>query len=462
MTADAATADARLVRAEKGFLGHPVGLGYLAFTEAWERFSYYGMLALLVLYMVDQLFKPGHLEHVAGFGFLRSFLELSGPLSVQALASAVVGLYTAAVYFTPIAGGILGDLVLGRTRAITIGAVLMAIGHFLMAFEVAFIGALALLILGCGLVKGNIASQVGRLYVETDVRRSDGFQIFVLSIQVGVIAAPLICGTLGELVGWHWGFAAAGVGMLLGLLIYISGRKHLPPEQPRKATEGRAPKVRLTGHDWLAIFALLALLPILAIVFVGNNQIYNAYMIWARDNADLQLFGWRMPVTWLQSYDAAISAITLVGVVWFWRVMAKRGFTPHELTKLAIGCAISIAGFVVLAAGAFTQATTGGKVALPWLLAFHTVNSIGFANILPVALALYSRAAPASVNATMIGVFYLLFSAANLMVGWVGGKYEAMPHVNFWLLHAGFCAFSTAVIVLLYRPLRSALDPKPA
>ena len=121
MTADAATADARLLRTQKGFLGHPVGLGYLAFTEAWERFSYYGMLALLVLYMVDQLFKPGHIEHVAGFGFLRSFLELSGPLSVQALASAVVGLYTAAVYFTPIAGGILGDLVLGRTRAITIG-----------------------------------------------------------------------------------------------------------------------------------------------------------------------------------------------------------------------------------------------------------------------------------------------------------------------------------------------------
>ena len=462
MTADAATADAGLTRPQRGFLGHPVGLGYLAFTEAWERFSFYGMQTLLVLYMVGRLFRPGHVEHVVGFAPLRALLEWHGPLSTQALASQVFGLYAASVYLTPIAGGILGDRVLGRTGAITLGAVLMAIGHFLMAFEAAFVGALLLLILGCGLVKGNIASQVGRLYSETDPRRSDGFQIFVLSIQIGVIASPLVCGTLGELLGWHWGFAAAGVGMLIGLLIYLSGRRHLPPEPPRQRTAGPRPRTVLTARDWLAVLALLSLLPILAVEFIGNNQIFNAYLIWTKDNADLQLLGWRMPVTWLVSYDAAASGLMLVAVVWFWRVMAKRGFIPHELIKLAIGGAISIVGFALLTAAAFIQASTGAKVALPWLLAFHTINSIGFANILPVALALFSRAAPQSVNATMIGVFYLLFFAANLMVGWVGGLYELMPHVSFWLLHAGFCAASTGAIVLLYRPLRAALDPRPA
>ena len=456
-----AIAAARAVPAKGGFFGHPAGLGYLAFTEAWERFSFYGMQALLVLYMVDQLLRPGHIEGVAGFGVLRGALEkVSGPLSTQALASQVFGLYTAFVYVTPVFGGMLGDRVLGRRRAITLGATAMAAGHFLMALEGGFLVALTLLILGCGLVKGNIASQVGGLYDESDNRRSDAFQIFTLAINVGVIGAPLICGTLGEVVGWHYGFAAAGVGMLIGLGVYLAGRKHLPPDKVRRGQARPASRVRLESADWRAIWGLVALLPILAVAFVGNNQIYNVYMIWAREHANLTIGGWKMPVTWLQSYDATVSVAGLVFAVWFWRRMAGRGFSPHELGKLTIGCAVSILGFTALAAAAAIEARTGAKVPLAWLLAFHVINTLGYVNILPVALALFSRAAPPSVNATMIGVFYLLFFAANLMVGWIGGLYGAMTPTSFWSLHAGLCAASTGALILLWRPLKAALAPR--
>lgn len=185
---------------DRAFLGHPKALGYLAFTEAWERFSFYGMQSLLVLYMVNQLLLPGHIENVAGFPAFRGFIEgmYGRELSTQALASAIFGLYAGFVYLTPILGGILADRLLGKTATILTGAVLMAAGHFLMAFDVSFLLALACLILGCGCFKGNIASQVGGLYGEGDLRRADAFQIFYLGINFGVIAAPLIAGTLGE------------------------------------------------------------------------------------------------------------------------------------------------------------------------------------------------------------------------------------------------------------------------
>jgi len=236
---------------DRSFIGHPRGLGYIAFTEAWERFSYYGMQALLVLYMVNRLLHPGHIEHIAGFGPFRHLIEsFRGPLSVQALASTIFGLYTGLVYLTPIAGGFIADRFLGRTRTITIGALLMSAGHFLMAFDATFLLALTCLLTGVGCFKGNLASQVGALYPTGDNRRADAFQIYYLFINGGVIAAPLIAGTLGEKVGWHYGFGAAGVGMLIGLTIYLAGRKHLPPDSPGVERNASAPKPRLqAGTD---------------------------------------------------------------------------------------------------------------------------------------------------------------------------------------------------------------------
>ncbi len=311
---------------DRSFFGHPRGLAYIAFTEAWERFSYYGMQSLLVLYMVNRLLHPGHIEHVAGFGPFRHLLETvyRGPLSVQALASAIFGLYTGFVYLTPIAGGLIADRLLGRTRTITIGALLMAAGHFLMAFDVTFLLALVCLLSGVGCFKGNLASQVGALYATGDNRRADAFQIYYIFINAGVIAAPLIAGTLGEVYGWHWGFGAAGVGMLIGLTIYLSGRKWLPPDSPVVEKSESAPKPRLTHRERMAIIALLALLPVLTIAVISNQQIFNAYLVWAEESADLIFFGHKMPTTWLITLDSIVSVTFLVGAVVFWRLWSKK------------------------------------------------------------------------------------------------------------------------------------------
>lgn len=206
---------------DKAFFGHPKALGYLAFTEAWERFSYYGMQGLLVLYMTKSLLLAPHVDQIWGFEGFREFIQLiyrPGP-STQDVASTIFGMYTSLVYLTPILGGLLADRLLGKTRTIVLGALLMAAGHFLMAFDQTFLLALLCLVLGTGCFKGNIAGQVGSLYAEKDLRRADAFQIFYLAINAGVIAAPLVAGTLGEKVAWHYGFGAAGIGMLLALVI---------------------------------------------------------------------------------------------------------------------------------------------------------------------------------------------------------------------------------------------------
>src|SRR3954467_14066252 len=212
------------------FLGHPRGLAFLFATEMWERFSYYGMRALLVLYMVKYLLQPGQAGSVLGYDAIKAALEVvSGPLSVQALASQIYGLYTGLVYLTPIFGGLLADRVLGQRRTVIIGAVLMAIGHFMMAFESLFLLALLVLILGNGAFKPNISTQVGGLYAPDDRRRDRAFSIFYVGINLGAFLAPLVCGTLGEEVGWHYGFAAAGVGMTLSLAIYLYATRTPPP-----------------------------------------------------------------------------------------------------------------------------------------------------------------------------------------------------------------------------------------
>jgi POT family proton-dependent oligopeptide transporter len=215
-------------RDDRAFLGHPKGLGYLGFTEACERFSYYSMQTLLILYMVNYLLVPGRMETVIGLDWLNSYVYPG--LSGQPLASAIFGTYTALVYLTPIAGGIIADKWLGRNRTLIAGGILMAIGHFLMAIQPAFLLALLALLLGVGAFKGNIATQVGALYGPNDLRRAMAFQIFYIFINVSVIAAPLISGTLGQKVGWHYGFGCAGVVMVFGLILYLSGRRYLAPQ----------------------------------------------------------------------------------------------------------------------------------------------------------------------------------------------------------------------------------------
>lgn len=398
------------------FLGHPRGLWYLAFTEAWERFSYYGMQSLLVLYMVKYLLLPGRIEHVAAF---ESFRRLYHGLDGQALASAIFGTYAASVYLTPIFGGFLADRLLGRRRTVLLGALTMAAGHFLMAFEAAFLFALLCLVLGCGMFKGNIASQVGSLYKSEDLRRADAFQIFYLGINAGVIASPLIVGTLGEVYGWHYGFAAAGVGMLLAIGIYLSGQKHLRGEEieARAVAVAKTPRAKLTGRDWRAVFALILLIPVLAVAIVPNNQIFNAYLVWGDQQFDLVFLGKKLPTTWLVTLDAIVSVSFLALVALFYRWYGKRRREPDETTKIIIGSGFSIAGAMCLVIAAGTQGA-GHKIGLFWPVAFHVLNSIGFAHMLPVSLALFAKYAPKAINATIIGLYYLAFFFANSMVGW--------------------------------------------
>ena len=433
----------------KAFFGHPRGLGFLVFAEACESFSYYGMQALLVLYMGQRLLLRGHVEHVAGFGGFRAAIEaVYGPLSAPALASVIFGLYAGGVYLTPIAGGVLADRVLGRTRTITLGALLMAAGHFLMAFDASFLAALACLLVGVGCFKGNISSQIGELYPPGDPRRADAFQLFLLGVSVAVIVSPLVCGTLGQKLGWHLGFGAAGIGMLIGLVVYRSGRRWLPAETVRRGVRSGRPA--LAPGDGRTILVLVALIPAMALAAVGNMEIFNAYLVWGDANYDLLLLGRTMPVTWLISLDALIATGTLVLSMAFWRWWARRRVEPDEITKLAIGTGIAAAAPAILALASLHEASSGQKVGLAWGLAFHIVNDIGFSNVLPVGLALFSRAAPRAVSGMMIGIYYLHLFAANMAVGWLGGLLQSMPAPLFWLLHAGLVT-SGAIMILIVR-----------
>lgn len=427
-------------RHDRAFFGHPKGLAYLAFTEAWERFSYYGMQTLLSLYMVKQLLLPGHVENVVGFPALKALLSHGNAMTNVAVASAIFGLYTALVYATPSLGGLLADRFLGRTRTIITGALLMAAGHFLMAFDQSFLLALLCLMLGSGCFKGNIATQVGSLYAPEDLRRADAFQIFYLGINAGVIIAPLITGTLGEKVGWHYGFGAAGVGMLVSLVVYLNGRKYLPPDPPVGRQAEKVAKPPMTAHEWRKVALLVALLPVLAASIVGNNQIFNGYLIWADKAVDKHLLGMPLLTTWLVSVDSIVSVATLAGMVIFWRWWKTRFKEPDELGKIVIGCLFSGAGVACLAIGSAVAGAAGTKVSMWWLLAFHILNDIGFANVLPVGLALFVRAAPVALAGTIVGVYYLHLFAGNLTVGYLGGMLDKMPATQFWLMHAALVA----------------------
>src|SRR4051812_17760109 len=225
----------------KEAFGQPRGLWVLAGTETWERISFHGMQALLILYMVGALLLPGHVEHVAGFAGFRAAIEtFTGPLSVQALAAQIFGLYVGLIYFTPVLGGAVGDRLIGRRFAVAIGAILMTCGHFALAFDRSFLAALLLLILGAGLLRGNLSAQVKSLYADGDRREADAFQIYYVGINIGAFIAPILTGALATWWGWHAGFGFAGFGMLIGLGLYLAGARFLPPDPPRSARKARA------------------------------------------------------------------------------------------------------------------------------------------------------------------------------------------------------------------------------
>ena len=428
---------------DAAFLGHPKGLGYLGVTEGCERFSYYSMQTLLVLYMVNYLLLPGRMEHVIGLNWLQTHLYHG--ISGQPLASAIFGTYTSLVYGTPILGGIIADKWLGRDTTLIIGGVLMAIGHFLMAIQSAFVFALFALVLGVGAFKGNIATQVGALYGPNDLRRAMAFQIFYIFINVSVIVAPLISGTLGQKVGWHYGFGCAGVVMVIGLAIYLSGRRYLPREELAAPSEEPELRQPLTKDDWLCVLYLIILIPVLAVSLLTNQEIFNAYLVWGDQRFDLTLLN--NTSSWLITVDATVSFTMLVAVAAFWKWWSLKHREPDEISKMIIGSVFTVAGGLCLFMAALTQ-PAGGKISLGWPMLFELFNSIGFAHVLPISLALFSKISPKQITSTVIGLYYFSFLIANAVVGYVGGLYSSLPTTTFWLIHVASAAFGLVAFVV--------------
>jgi POT family proton-dependent oligopeptide transporter len=439
-----------------GFFGHPKGLAYLAFTEAWERFSYYGMTALLVLYMVNQLLLPGHVEHVVGFAGFRHALEsVFGPLSTQALASQIFGLYSGFVYFTPVLGGLVADRWIGQRNAVVLGALCMSGGHIAMAFDQSFLLALLLLVTGSGLLKGNISAQVGGLYpVNEEARRTRGFAIFSTAINFGAVVGPLLCGFLGERYGWHLGFGTAAVFMLAGLATYLSGYRYLPAKVERKLLAA-AP---MTRGDWTTVAALVAVMGIAVFQSIAYYQLANVLPVWLQEHGNMNAAGFEIPIPWYQSIDPLFSILSVPLLFALWRWQGRHGGEPSELGKIGQGAWLCAAANLILVVA--IAAAGSGKVLWLWPFLYCALQGVAFIYYWPTLLALVSRAAPAKINATMMGICFLVLFVANNLIGWIGTFYEKMTPVTFWAMHAAIAA-AGGILVLLFGPLlRRVLEPR--
>jgi proton-dependent oligopeptide transporter, POT family len=445
----------------KDIFGHPRALTFLFATEMWERFSYYGMRALLVLYMVKYLLLPGHAENVIGLEALKhGFESLLGPLGTQPLSSHIYGLYTGLVYLTPLFGGILADRVLGQHRTILLGATLMAIGHFMMAFEPLFLFALTMLILGNGAFKPNISAQVGGLYAPGDRRRDRAYSIFYVGINLGAFLAPLICGSLGEELGWHYGFTAAGVGMTIALVIYVRALRVLPPDEFHRAMIIAAEKKPLDRKEWLGILALIALFVPTTFFWATYEQQGNTIVLWADDHTNryINLLLWRgeIPITWFQAFNPFLIVVLTPFVVRLWARQAKRGAEPSTITKMSLGCfGVALANLLMVGAA---WSAAGDEASWLWLVGYFVVITIGELYISPIGLSLVSKVAPARMVSMLMGFWLATSFIGNFIAGWLGSLWSGMDKITFFLMIAGIATVAGAVILAFDRPLRSVIS----
>ncbi len=449
MTAVTAPQDAADTAAAepRQFFGHPRGLVVLAGTELWDRISFHGMQALLVLYMVGQLFLPGHIERIVGFAGFRAAIEaVTGPLSPQALASQIFGVYVGLVYLTPVVGGWLGDRWFGRKAMVTLGALLMTAGHFCMAFDQSFLLAMLFLILGAGALRGNLIPQVGELYRQDDDRRDVAFQLYFSMINLGAFIAPVVTGALAQRFSWHFGFGFAGVGMLVGLIVYLAGQRWVIPVDRRRAE--RIAKAPLTAPEWRRVVALLCLLPVAALFWIAQSQVWNTYNLWVRDHIQLGIGSFTVPVPWLQALDGLAPFICLPPMLAYWRWQAARGREPADFTKAAIGCFIFAASTMLLAVAGFA-ADAGGRSSLLWAVAFHLSSNLGWLYFTPTMIAIVTRSAPAQVSATLVGVAMLSTFFGSLISGRIGGLYERLTPFQFWSLHAAIVAAGGLIFLVI-------------
>ncbi len=481
-----------IVMLKKSSTIHPKGLFYLFFTEMWERMSYYGMRALLVLYMTKYLLSdPARFQSVIGMDVLRKIIEGSSgkALDIQPFSSEIYGLYTGFIYLSPFFGGILADHVFGKKKTVYIGAILMAIGHFLMAFEASFLLALFFLILGNGAFKPNISTQVGNLYPEGDDRRDGAFTLFYMGINLGAFFSPILCATVAEWIAkgmghnepqatWHVGFTLAGIGMLLGVIIYHMGRKHLPPESSELAPEQERKQITLktTGGFFavmIGFFVFLALpmtIKMIAIVAIIASIAFtisklkdhterskvtalvvlcaltiffwaifeqqgNTLQLWADEKADWTILGGRAET--YQSFNPFFIFVFAPILDTIWAVRARKGKKSSSVRKMAIGSFLAGAAFLFLAWGSSQVTADKSLINMMWLTVTTFIFTMGELYLSPIGLSFVTKVAPARMLAMMMGMWFLSSFIGNYLAGYLGGFYSTMSNYSFFMMFFG-------------------------
>lgn len=445
------TSDIARAMNESRSIRHPRGLAFLVFTEALERFSFYGLRGILVLFLVQYLLLPGHVENVFGMSTLRATLEgIYGPLSPRALGSLLFGFFGGAIYLTPLIGGWIADRWASKRLVAMLGLVLMTVGHVAMMFDASVLLALLLLILGSGGLKANIAAQVGQLYARTEESRSArGFAIFTTGINAGALSGPVIAGLVAQIWGWQVGFGVTSAFMLVALAVFTSGYHYLSDDRLQRT---RCRLVHPGRSDRSRICLLLAAMAISIPQTLVYDQFSNVGFVWLADYLDPTTPFGRVPLAWFNAIDAATSIAIAPLLVVLWARTARYGHDLGDLTKIGIGAAIQALACLMLAA----CSTNKVGLAVP-VLAFMSIG-IAFMWQWPVLLSLVSREAPEGANASMIGLVYGTTFVADLVTGSLGTLYEGLGPARFWVLHAAISAIGTLAVLSLGRWLHQALN----
>jgi POT family proton-dependent oligopeptide transporter len=410
---------------EQSWFGQPRGLTILFLTNMWETFSYYGMRALLIYYMTKQL------------------------LIGQEQASLIYGTYTACAYFTPIVGGVIADRLLGKRWAIIIGGSIMALGHFMMAFEPMFYLALGTIALGNGLFLPSLPSQIDDLYAPGDPRIGWAYNVYYVGVNIGGFLAPLICGTLGEVYGWHWGFGAAGVGMLAGLVIYLWGQRYLPTQaKTQRPVAGALSRGRF---DRSTIILLVAVALAVTVFRGAYEQVGNTLPLWADVGVDRQIGTKVIPMTWFISLNPLFVMLMTPPLLAIWRSRTARFGEPLPTRRMAAGALIVAVAYTLVAIGSAVWTVTPWA----WLVLFFAVFTMGELFILPTGLGLFARLAPVGLGATTVAAWYLAIFAGSLAAGLVGTLWSRMTHPVFFAVLAAIAA-TAALLLRMIEPLAKA------
>jgi len=427
--------------ADAGWFGHPRGLSTLFFTEMWERFSYYGMRAFLILYMV----------HALGFD--------------DKHAGRIYGNYTAGVWAAAIVGGIVADWWLGQYRSVLIGGIIIALGHFTLAFHPLpfFYVGLSLIVIGTGLLKPNVSGIVGALYDPADTRRDAGFSIFYMGINLGAFIGPLIAGWLAQKVDWHLGFACAGVGMSLGLVQYALGRRRLQPaierlaHRPRPAAAAAAPSsegfIGFTVAEWKRIAAMAVFFVLAAIFWGAYEQAGSSLNLFGDRYTTLRILGFEFPSSWYVSVQAIFVIILAPAFAWLWIRLGK--YEPTTPTKFAFGLFFVGLSFVFLLipAGAI-QGTPGLRVSPFWLIGCYFIQELGELSISPVGLSVFTKLAPVRIVGMMLGLWFLADSVGNKVAGYAAGFISTAPLPQLFGVVGAVCIGASLVAFAIVTPVK--------